>query len=145
MIIQQTGGKNIPGKGTQVDRGMEVGTQDALGSPGWLECGGGGHGARDPPGRQAGPGCEGLQHLTKEAELNSAAGSHGLHWFSASPLSTFGPGKLSVMQNTIAGGCAVHSRVFSSFSLVSSHKIGVVPAPCNGDNPKCLQALPNVL
>ena len=37
MIIQQTGGKNIPGKGTQVDRGMEVGTQDSLGSPGWLE------------------------------------------------------------------------------------------------------------
>ena len=115
---------------------MEVGTQDALGSPRWLECGGGGHGARDPPSRQAGPGYEGLQHLTKEAELNSAAGSHGLgHWFSASPLSPFGPGKLSVMQNTIAGGSAVHSRVFSSSSLVSSHKIRVVPAPCNGEKP----------
>ena len=136
MIIQQTGGKNIPGRGTQVDKGMEVGTQDALGSPRWLECGGGGHGARDPPSRQAGPGYEGLQHLIKEAELNSAAGSHGLgHWFSASPLSTFGPGKLSVMQNTIAGGSAVHSRVFSSSSLVSSHKIRVVPAPCNGEKP----------
>lgn len=85
MIIQQTGGKNIPGKGIQVDKGMEVGTQDALGSPGWLECGVGGHGARDPPGRQAGPGYESLQHLTKEAELNSAG--CGEPWVRASVLS----------------------------------------------------------
>lgn len=80
------------------------------------------------------------------SSILQAVGSHGLgHQFLASPLSTFGPGKLSVMQNTIAGGCAVHSRVFSSSSLVSNHKIRVVPAPCNDDNTKCLQALPNVL
>ena len=72
MIIKQTAGKDIPGRGTCVDKGMEVGTQDASGSPGWLERGGGGHGAGDLPGRQAGPGHEGLQRLTEEAALNSA-------------------------------------------------------------------------
>lgn len=110
MITKQMEGEAVPGRGTR-GKGTEVGTQGYSGSPGWLTYGAGG----DLPGGQCGPGREGLQHLTEEAELDSeGCGEPRARARRALGVLRVGTIHISGWIILCCGGCPVYHRIFSS-------------------------------